>query len=203
MATSWELACAAWACIAGIHFFRRRGLNVASTPSLAVPPEPLTDLTDWDWQVDAELPVPRLPFAVAPGNAEAKELELAPQSPSVSTDIGDDLRIPAQASMMEGLRLLLLHHLRDPLSPQQMELLERHVAHLASYAEKLVNLLHRMRLKTQARLTLKDEDLLDIYRSAQDEAQHGLPIGPVREVAGAKGAKLRTPRAPCDPGAEF
>ena len=57
---------------------------------------------------------------------------------------------------MEGLRLLLLHHLRDPLSPQQMELLERHVAHLASYAEKLVNLLHRMRLKTQARLTLKD-----------------------------------------------
>jgi len=191
MATSWELACAAWACIAGIHFFRRRGLNVASTPSLAVPPEPLTDLTDWDWQVDAELPVPRLPFAVAP------------QSPSVSTDIGDDLRVPAQASMMEGIRLLLLHHLRDPLSPQQMELLERHVAHLASYAEKLVNLLHRMRLKTQARLTLKDEDLLDIYRSTQDEAQHGLPIGPVRKVAGAKGAKLRTPRAPCDPGAEF
>ena len=61
-----------------------------------MPPEPLTDLTDWDWQVDAELPVPRLPFAVAPGNAEAKEPELAPQSPSVSTDIGDDLRIPAQ-----------------------------------------------------------------------------------------------------------
>lgn len=48
--------------------------------------------------MDAELPVPRLPFAVAPGNAEAKEPELAegPQSPSVSTDIGDDLRIPAQ-----------------------------------------------------------------------------------------------------------
>ncbi len=35
-------------------------------------------------------------------------------------------------------------------------------------------------------LSLQDEDLLDIYRSAQDEAQHGLPIGPVREVAGAK-----------------
>lgn len=36
-------------------------------------------------------------------------------------------------------------------------------------------------------MSLQDEDLLDIYRSAQDEAQHGLPIGPVREVAGAKG----------------
>lgn len=28
---------------------------------------------------------------------------------------------------------------------------------------------------------------MDIYRSTQDEAQHGLPIGPVRKVAGAKG----------------
>ena len=60
--------------------------------------------------------------------------------------------------MTDGLRLLLLHHLRDPLSPSQMELLERHLGQLASYAEKLVQLIQRMRAPapTGARLKLKD-----------------------------------------------
>lgn len=192
------------------HLFRRRGLHPA------VPPEPVAAVEDWDWQMEApELPMPRLPFAPCNPSTSPKTTVATedrppfghegPGSPSVSTDVGDELRIPAQASMIDGLRLLLLHHLRDPLSPAQMELLERHLGQLASYAEKLVQLLQRMRAPapTGARLKLKDEDLLEIYRSAQDEVRHGLPVQPVREAAteAAAPAKLRTPRGLCDPGA--
>lgn len=75
-----------------------------------------------------------------------------------SADIGK-YGATCQASMLEGVKLLLLHHLRDPLSPEQMELLDRHLGPLASYGEKLVQLLHRMRAEAAnhgARLKLKD-----------------------------------------------
>ena len=59
--------------------------------------------------------------------------------------------------MMEGLRLLLLHHLKDPLNSGQVDLLERHLGQLASYAEKLVQLLHRTRApEIPASFKLKD-----------------------------------------------
>lgn len=54
------------------------------------------DDKSWDWTMeDAELPMPRLPFSSSSSSARPKEE--GPGSPSVSTDVGDELRIPAQA----------------------------------------------------------------------------------------------------------
>ena len=77
-----------------------------------------------------------------------------------------------------------------------VDLCLRHLSHLFRDCNGIMVCFNTGSLKTfwdfeftsrLASLSLQDEDLLDIYRSAQDEAQHGLPIGPVREVAGAKG----------------
>eukprot|EP00440_Ansanella_granifera_P069466 gb/GFBE01075366.1/.p1 GENE.gb/GFBE01075366.1/~~gb/GFBE01075366.1/.p1 ORF type:complete len:410 (+),score=82.71 gb/GFBE01075366.1/:1-1230(+) len=130
--------------------------------------------------------------------------------------------IPADASLLDGLRALLVHHLRRSagshvvnLTAGQAELLEHHLNRLASYAQKIVHTLafatrflssqqeppsyfegdrgemaspnvssrgvdsaraasvadgqeqapHRTR-----KLRLRDNEILDIYRSAQQEA---------------------------------
>lgn len=58
------------------------------------------------------------------------------------------LVIPADASLVDGLRALLVHHLKRSvgasiisLSTSQAELLEHHLARLASYAQKIVHTL--------------------------------------------------------------
>eukprot|EP00747_Dinoflagellata_sp_TGD_P166163 gnl/TRDRNA2_/TRDRNA2_188515_c0_seq1.p1 gnl/TRDRNA2_/TRDRNA2_188515_c0~~gnl/TRDRNA2_/TRDRNA2_188515_c0_seq1.p1 ORF type:complete len:396 (+),score=70.68 gnl/TRDRNA2_/TRDRNA2_188515_c0_seq1:169-1356(+) len=58
------------------------------------------------------------------------------------------LVIQADASLVEGLRTVLVHHLRRSvgtnivnLSPSQAELLEHHLSRLASYAQKIVHTL--------------------------------------------------------------
>ncbi|CAK9105554.1 Putative fucosyltransferase [Durusdinium trenchii] len=59
-----------------------------------------------------------------------------------------DVLIPSGASLLEGLRLLLVHHLRSSagsdqinLTAGQAELLEHHLERLSSYAQKIVHTL--------------------------------------------------------------
>jgi hypothetical protein len=73
----------------------------------------------------------------------------------VSADNGEvdgqaskSLIIPADATLVDGLRALLVHHLKRSigssivsLSTSQAELLEHHLARLASYAQKIVHTL--------------------------------------------------------------
>mmetsp|Transcript_117073 Transcript_117073/g.278104 ORF Transcript_117073/g.278104 Transcript_117073/m.278104 type:complete len:325 (-) Transcript_117073:93-1067(-) len=61
---------------------------------------------------------------------------------------GSDVHIPASASLLDGLRMLLVHHLRSSagtehinLTTGQAELLEHHLSRLASYAQKIVHTL--------------------------------------------------------------
>jgi len=64
-------------------------------------------------------------------------------------DEGDvPLMIPAEATLVDGLRAILVHHLKRSvgsnvvsLSTSQAELLEHHLARLASYAQKIVHTL--------------------------------------------------------------
>lgn len=65
----------------------------------------MESVQDWDWQMDEpELPMPRLPFAPSASSTARKRTVATegppfgegPGSPSVSTDVGDELRIPAQ-----------------------------------------------------------------------------------------------------------
>ena len=63
------------------------------------------------------------------------------QSESCETD-QECLCIPADASLLEGVRLLVWHHLgkslgETALTPKQKQLVERHVLHLTRYAERL------------------------------------------------------------------
>lgn len=79
----------------------------------------------------------------------------SPSQPGLSMSPGDtsdgDLQalvIPPDATLVDGLRALLVHHLKRSvgssivsLSASQAELLEHHLARLASYAQKIVHTL--------------------------------------------------------------
>mmetsp|Transcript_31191 Transcript_31191/g.72078 ORF Transcript_31191/g.72078 Transcript_31191/m.72078 type:complete len:341 (+) Transcript_31191:147-1169(+) len=61
---------------------------------------------------------------------------------------GIDVVVPAGSSLLDGLRLLLVHHLKGSAGTEQIslttgqaELLEHHLARLASYAQKIVHTL--------------------------------------------------------------
>ena len=122
------------------------------------------------------------------------------QSESCGTE-QDCFCIPADASLLEGVRLLLSHHLARgvgdaaALTPSQQQLFERHVQQLASYTERLQQAVlstmvpdaaagtgMQQQLEQEAPLTssrsdvepkplrLRDGELLEIYRMAQQEA---------------------------------
>eukprot|EP00930_Biecheleria_cincta_P089020 TRINITY_DN78279_c0_g1_i1.p1 TRINITY_DN78279_c0_g1~~TRINITY_DN78279_c0_g1_i1.p1 ORF type:complete len:425 (+),score=62.89 TRINITY_DN78279_c0_g1_i1:272-1546(+) len=130
------------------------------------------------------------------------------------------LSIPAEASLQDGLRALLVHHLKRSvgsgnisLTTGQADLLEHHMARLASYAQKIVHTLafatrflmnDQMSLgesqedaqsspryavsntddeqcsmhmhqeerppKHKSTLKLKDREIMELFRSAQQEA---------------------------------
>lgn len=75
--------------------------------------------------------------------------DLPPMSPECGGEVAQSpLVIPADASLVDGLRALLVHHLKRSvgsnivsLSASQAELLEHHLARLASYAQKIVHTL--------------------------------------------------------------
>ena len=103
----------------------------------AVPPEPVAAVEDWDWQMEEpELPMPRLPFAPCDPSTSRKTTVATeegphegPGSPSVSTDVGDELRIPAQVGCVgveqwepvhmrnDGVRWGMMHLLLMPRHP--------------------------------------------------------------------------------------
>ena len=117
------------------------------------------------------------------------------RSESCETD-HDCLCIPFDASLLDGVRLLVLHHLakgvEDPtaMTPSQKQLFERHVSQLAGYAEQLKQTLlisppliggvlqepgrdassSSCPSEAPRPLKLRDSELLDIYRVAQQEA---------------------------------
>lgn len=111
---------------------------------------------------------------------------------------GCSLNIDANATMLDGIRSLLAHHLRNAdvicLSESQVELLEHHSARLASYAQKIVQTItfaqHVVSQVTDAqrvyqareppkevprkkpkKLKLSDGELLSIYGKARREAE--------------------------------
>ncbi|CAE7563454.1 unnamed protein product [Symbiodinium sp. CCMP2456] len=168
------------------------------------------------------------------------------QSESCETD-HDCLCIPSDASLLDGVRLLVLHHLakgvEDPtaMTPGQKQLFERHVSQLAGYAEQLKQTLlisppyltggtapqepgrdastSSCPSEAPRALKLRDSELLEIYRVAQQEAGkeadwRGLPDrGPsdawryewLRELSlasdrrGFHPSRSKTPRAPPEP----
>lgn len=170
------------------------------------------------------------------------------QSESCETD-HDCLCIPSDASLLDGVRLLVLHHLakgvEDPtaMTPSQKQLFERHVSQLAGYAEQLKQTLlisppyltGGTALQEPGRdastsscpseaprpLKLRDSELLEIYRVAQQEAGkeadwRGLPDRGsfdawryewLRDLSlkadrGSHPSRSKTPRAPPEPAAE-
>lgn len=164
-----------------------------------------------------------------PGIAKAEKSGLLVQGVGTSPSGGisyphkeiSDILIPAGASLLDGLRLLLVHHLRASagtetinLTAGQAELLEHHLSRLSSYAQKIVHTLafatrflssreaedaqngaggrqadvpaasgvrdpgnvaelqeqQERRETKRSSLRLKDRELLEIYRGAQQEA---------------------------------
>lgn len=163
-----------------------------------------------------------------PGIARAEKTALMAQGVGSSPTGGisyphkeiSDILIPAGASLLDGLRLLLVHHLRASagteninLTAGQAELLEHHLSRLSSYAQKIVHTLafatrflsskeaedaqngsggreadvpaasgirdsgsvaesqeQERRETKRSSLRLKDRELLEIYREAQQEA---------------------------------
>jgi len=108
------------------------------------------------------------------------------------------LNIDANATMLDGIRSLLAHHLRNAdvlcLSESQVELLEHHSARLASYAQKIVQTItfaqhvvsqvtdvqrnyqareppKEVPRKKPKKLKLSDGELLSIYGKARREAE--------------------------------
>lgn len=80
--------------------------------------------------------------------ASSPGLAASPQSAGTSSKELPDVLIPSGASLLEGLRLLLVHHLRSSagsdqinLTAGQAELLEHHLERLSSYAQKIVHTL--------------------------------------------------------------
>ncbi|CAJ1379662.1 unnamed protein product [Effrenium voratum] len=189
-------ACLA-SCAEGLRLLRKetRGVVTKATSRPAA--------LDWEaWEVGEETPVTLKEMSnclATPGSVStASGLGSAP---------GSGLRIPAGCSLAEGMRMLLLHHLRrlagvgDEPSGQQREL-ERHLAQLASYSEKLLACLRAVSTAPSAPpepaaspaassarsaasgpgasagaagraarpVRLRDSELLEIYRCAQQEA---------------------------------
>ncbi|CAE7236472.1 unnamed protein product [Symbiodinium sp. CCMP2592] len=166
------------------------------------------------------------------------------RSESCETD-HDCLCIPADASLLDGVRLLVLHHLakgvEDPtaMTPSQKQLFERHVRQLAGYAEQLKQtllisppsliggVLHEPGRDASSScpsepprpLKLRDSELLEIYRVAQQEAGkeadwRGLPdrgtsdawryewlreLSLASDRKGSHPSRSKTPRAPPEP----
>jgi len=139
-------------------------------------------------------------------STEASSIGFGSQKESYSSTIfsrpSDDalLTISADATLVDGLRCLLLHHMKKgldsdvTLTATQAELFEQHLDRLASYAGKIVSALsfsmhfltkhkagwepdesevplsERQEDEQPKTLKLDDNDILDIYRSAQHEA---------------------------------
>lgn len=84
----------------------------------------------------------------SPRPAEDEAGDLANEKPREETCGPGPLMINADATLLEGLRSVLAHHLRRSvgtdvvcLSTSQAELMEHHLARLASYAQKIVHTL--------------------------------------------------------------
>lgn len=115
------------------------------------------------------------------------QIETDPLLPPASTGgVGEEASvvIPADASLTDGLRALLVHHLKlsvdadsVSLSASQAELLEHHMARLASYATKIV---HTLAYSTR---------FLSKHRLEEDAGENdGPPPEPSNGRAGAKAA---------------
>lgn len=89
--------------------------------------------------------------AVASESLRSREVAVAEPSifPLAESTLDDQLLvIPPDAPLVDGLRILLVHHLKRSvgttvisLSASQAELLEHHLSRLASYAQKIVHTL--------------------------------------------------------------
>lgn len=105
-----------------------------------------------------------------PGIASAEKMALqgCSTSPQSGASISSpkelsDILIPAGASLLDGLRLLLVHHLRAAcagteninLTAGQAELLEHHLSRLSSYAQKIV---HTLAFATRFLSSAHDQD---------------------------------------------
>ncbi|CAE8642524.1 unnamed protein product [Polarella glacialis] len=176
----------------------------------------------------------RLPMGVDIATANATPRSLSSTEASYSSslayglqeaqrlqDVAPPLVIEADAPLVDGLRILLVHHLKKTvganvinLTAGQAELLEHHMSRLESYAQKIVHTLAfatrliawQQPFETESplaasnassrgacssatdpaegepawkpreprcppkKLKLKDEEILDIFRSAQQEA---------------------------------
>lgn len=226
----------------------RRGL----TKSTCVKPDAQSSRGDngdggMDWTLDQEESdddeVLRVrssaPECGGPDSARADE-----QSTAASES---PLFIPAEATLQDGLRALLVHHLKRSvgtgnisLTTGQADLLEHHMARLASYAQKIVHTLafatrflmndqnalgegmvdaesspryasssqdgeqcstHREECQPaivrepvrKTTLKLRDQEILDLYRSAQQEASKEA------DWRGIKGPEV-TPGSPSEGG---
>lgn len=144
----------------------------------------------------ADMPVPPVPDGAewpaqkqTPAGGDAS-IEMGPEvlvrnehgqgSAMTPHDDGDrgvpaPLIIPQDATLVDGLRALLVHHLKRSigsdmvsLSASQAELLEHHLARLASYAQKIV---HTLAFATR-------------FLSKQSDCPDGFPSNP-QEFAGA------------------
>lgn len=97
---------------------------------------------------------------------------------------GQLLVIPADAPLVDGLRVLLVHHLKRSvgssvinLSASQAELLEHHLSRLASYAQKIVHTLaFATRFLSKQHLDGDQGEAMDSTRLA-NATSHGLPSG--------------------------